>query len=137
MTSITSRKITRLTPTAAKSPHPPPCASSRRCRVRTRGGRRRAREGGVVADCAARDVSCYDNLFIEPRMDAATIFALEAYSRGAMSALELRRRLGGATYGDVLRLLSEAALPLPRAPIAGREEQLERAREWMFPKNPA
>jgi len=70
-------------------------------------------------------------------MDAATIFALEAYSRGAMSALELRRRLGGATYGDVLRLLSEAALPLPRAPIAGREEQLERAREWMFPRNAA
>lgn len=68
-------------------------------------------------------------------MDATTISALEAYSRGEMSALELRRRLGGASYGDVLQLLSEAALPLPRAPIAGREEQLERAREWMFPRN--
>ena len=29
--------------------------------------------------------------------------ALEAYSRGEMTALELRRRFGGATYGDVLR----------------------------------
>jgi hypothetical protein len=68
-------------------------------------------------------------------MNAPTISALEAYSRGEMSALELRRRLGGASYGDVLRLLSEASLPLPRAPIAGREEQLERAREWMFPRH--
>ena len=63
--------------------------------------------------------------------------ALAAYSRGEMTALELRRRLGGASYGDVLRLLSEAALPLPRAPAAGREEQLKRARAWMFPKRVA
>lgn len=40
-----------------------------------------------------------------------------------------------AKMGDVLRLLSEEGLPLPRAPVAGREEQLERARAWMFPKN--
>lgn len=63
------------------------------------------------------------------------ITALEAYSRGEMTALELRRRLGGATYGDVLRLLSEQELPLPRAPMAGREEQIARARAWMFPKH--
>lgn len=63
--------------------------------------------------------------------------ALEAFSRGEMTALELRRRLGGATYGEVLRLLSEAELPLPRAPEKGREEQLERARAWMFPKHVA
>jgi hypothetical protein len=50
-----------------------------------------------------------------------------------MTAIEARRRLDGATYGDVLRLLSELDLPLPRAPVAGREEQLERARAWMFP----
>ena len=62
---------------------------------------------------------------------------LEAYSRGEMTALELRRRLNGASYGDVLRLLSEADLPLPRAPVAGREEQIERARAWMFPKHVA
>lgn len=63
--------------------------------------------------------------------------ALEAYSRGKMTALELRRRLGGASYGDVLRLLSEELLPLPRAPVEGREEQLARARAWMFPKKDA
>jgi hypothetical protein len=63
--------------------------------------------------------------------------ALEAYSRGDMSAIELRRRLNGATYGEVLGLLNEHNLPLPRAPVAGREEQIERARAWLFPKNVA
>lgn len=61
--------------------------------------------------------------------------ALEAYSRGEMTALDLRRRLGGIGYGDVLRLLSERGLPLPRIPEAGREEQLARARAWMFPRH--
>jgi hypothetical protein len=61
--------------------------------------------------------------------------ALEAFSRGEMTALELRRRLGGATYGEILSLLSEVELPLPRAPVAGREKQIERARSWMFPKH--
>jgi hypothetical protein len=63
--------------------------------------------------------------------------ALEAFSHGETTALELRRRLGGATYGEVLRLLSEAELPLPRAPESGREEQIKRARAWMFPKHVA
>ena len=63
--------------------------------------------------------------------------ALEAYSRGQMTAVELRRRLRGATYGDVLRLLGELHLPLPRAPMAGREAQIKRAREWMFPNHAA
>ena len=63
--------------------------------------------------------------------------ALEAFSRGEMTALDLRRRLGGATYGEVLSLLSERDLPLPRAPVAGREDQLSRARSWMFPKHVA
>jgi len=31
--------------------------------------------------------------------------------------------------------LSQHDLPLPRAPVAGREEQIERARAWLFPKN--
>jgi hypothetical protein len=62
---------------------------------------------------------------------------LQAFSRGDMTALELRRRLGGATYGDLLRLLSEARLPLPRAPVAGREEQIRRAHAWMFPRHGA
>ena len=61
--------------------------------------------------------------------------ALKAFSRGDMSALELRRRLDGATYGEVLGLLREQNLPLPRAPMAGREEQISRARSWMFPKH--
>ena len=59
--------------------------------------------------------------------------ALEAFSQGAMTAIELRRRLGSATFGEVLLLLSEEALPLPRAPVAGREAQIARARSWMFP----
>jgi hypothetical protein len=50
-------------------------------------------------------------------MDETAIRALESYSHGKMTALELRRRLGGATYGEVLQLLSEAELPLPRAPM--------------------
>jgi hypothetical protein len=61
--------------------------------------------------------------------------ALEAFSRGQSTALELRRRLGGASYGDVLRMLSEVELPLPRAPVAGREATIARAHTWMFPKN--
>ena len=68
-------------------------------------------------------------------MDDKDKTALEAFSRGEMTALELRRRLGGATFGDVLRLLSTEELPLPRAPVAGREAQIARAREWMFPHN--
>lgn len=60
---------------------------------------------------------------------------LEAFSHGELTALDLRRRLGGISYGEVLLLLSEKDLPLPRAPVAGREAQLKRAREWMFPKH--
>lgn len=60
--------------------------------------------------------------------------ALEAFSRGQLTALELRRRLGGATFGEVLDLLRARNLPLPRASEAGREEQISRARSWMFPK---
>lgn len=58
---------------------------------------------------------------------------LEAFSRGEMTALELRRRLGGATFGEVLQRLAQEGLPLPRAPTKGREPQIARAREWMFP----
>jgi hypothetical protein len=70
-------------------------------------------------------------------MDEKQSLALRAYSDGRMTALELRRRLGGVGYGDVLRLLSDADLPLPRAPVAGREEAIARARAWMFPKHAA
>ncbi len=60
--------------------------------------------------------------------------ALEAFSRGEMTALDLRRRLGGATYGEILQQLSKEHLPLPRVPTTGREEQISRAHDWMFPK---
>lgn len=59
--------------------------------------------------------------------------SLEAYSRGDMTAIDLRRRLGGIGYGDILRLLADAHLPLPRTPTAGREVQLNQARRWLFP----
>lgn len=59
--------------------------------------------------------------------------ALQAFSRAEISAIELRRRLGGATYGEVLERLAEAGLSLPRAPRLGREADLARARAWMFP----
>lgn len=52
-----------------------------------------------------------------------------------MTALELRRRLGGATYGEVMELLAREGLPLPRAPVIEREEQIARARSWMFSEN--
>jgi hypothetical protein len=68
-------------------------------------------------------------------MDESTKRALESYSRAEMTALELRRRLGDATYGEVLELLSEANLPLPRASTVGREEQISRAHAWMFPQS--
>ena len=70
-------------------------------------------------------------------MDEIETGALAAYSRGEMTALELRRRLRGASFGEVLGLLRAASLPLPRAPVAGREAQIQRAREWMFPKHAA
>ena len=66
-------------------------------------------------------------------MDQRERTALEAYSRGEMTAIELRRRLDGATYGEVLQRLAEAGLKLPRAPVAGREERIALARSWMFP----
>ncbi len=70
-------------------------------------------------------------------MTEAERTALRAYSAGEMSAIELRRRLGGITYGEVLILLGQEDLPLPRAPTEGREEQIARARAWLFPKDAA
>ena len=63
--------------------------------------------------------------------------ALNAYSRGEMTAIDLRRRLDDATFGEVLRRLGELGLPLPRAPTAGREAQIARARAWLFPTHGA
>ena len=88
-----------------------------------------------------RDRARYDAIRIGARnpqvMDEASRQALVACSKGAMTAIELRRRLGDASYGDVLRLLSEENLPLPRAPVERREADCARARAraWMFPKS--
>ena len=60
---------------------------------------------------------------------------LSAFSRGDMTAMELRRRLDGATYGEVLARLAEQGLTLPRAPASGREPQIARARAWLFPRH--
>jgi len=57
---------------------------------------------------------------------------LERFSRAEISAVELRRSLGGLTYGDVLRELAQRGLPLPRAPQAGREERIATAHMWLF-----
>jgi hypothetical protein len=75
--------------------------------------------------------------YLSYSMDDNNKRALEAFSRGDMTALDLRRRLGGASYGDLLSLISAAKLPLPRAPETGREEQIRRARAWMFPNSVA
>jgi hypothetical protein len=45
---------------------------------------------------------------------------LRRYSERRISAIELRRALGGITFGDVLIELAKRDLPLPRAPEAGR-----------------
>lgn len=57
---------------------------------------------------------------------------LRAYSAGAMSAHDARRRLGDCSFGDLLIALATHDLPLPRAPLAGREATVERARQWLF-----
>ncbi len=59
---------------------------------------------------------------------------LRRYSEARISAIELRRALGGISYGDVLIELAKRDLPLPRAPEAGREERIAAARDWLFPK---
>jgi hypothetical protein len=59
---------------------------------------------------------------------------LERYSQGSISAVELRRALGGITFGDVLIALASRDLPLPRASRAGREERIAKARAWLFPR---
>jgi hypothetical protein len=59
---------------------------------------------------------------------------LASYAAGEMTAIDVRRALDGATFGDVLRMLADEGLPLPRASVQGREDTLARAREWLFPK---
>ena len=60
---------------------------------------------------------------------------LNRFSRGDISAIEVRTTLGGVTYGDLFRMLADAHLTLPRPATTGREEQLAKARAWMFPRD--
>lgn len=72
----------------------------------------------------------------EQMLDAAATQTLVTdFSQGRVTALEARRRLDGATYGDLLSLVAQLGLPLPRSPELGREADLARVRDWMFPKH--
>ena len=66
--------------------------------------------------------------------EVETIALLKRYSEGQISAIELRRALGGITFGDVLIELAKRELPLPRAPEAGRHQHIAAARALLFPK---
>ncbi len=66
--------------------------------------------------------------------DLETTTLLERYSHADISAVELRRVLGGITFGDVLVELAKRELPLPRAARAGREQRLAKAKAWLFPR---
>ena len=65
--------------------------------------------------------------------DAETTAALEQYSRAEISAMQLRRALGGITYGDVLMALAKHDLSLPHSPQPGSQERIARARAVLFP----
>lgn len=60
----------------------------------------------------------------------------ERYSRAEISAVRLRRELGGITYGDVLIQMARRDLPLPRTPEPGSRERIARARALLFPRAP-
>ncbi len=66
--------------------------------------------------------------------EVETITLLKRYSEGQISAIELRRALGGITFGDVLIELAKRELQLPRAPEAGRQQRIAAARALLFPK---
>ena len=66
--------------------------------------------------------------------EVETIALLKRYSEGQISAIELRRALGGITFGDVLIELAKRELQLPRAPEARRQESIAAARALLFPK---
>lgn len=59
---------------------------------------------------------------------------LRRYSMAEVSAIEVRRALGGITYADVIIELAKRDLPLPRAPQAGREERIAAARVVLCPR---
>jgi hypothetical protein len=66
--------------------------------------------------------------------EAQTSKLLKRYSKAYISVIELRRALGGITFGDVLTELAKRDLPLPRASEAGRQQRIAAARAVLFPK---
>jgi hypothetical protein len=64
--------------------------------------------------------------------DGKNTLLLAPYSQAEISAIELRRALGGITYGDVLIELASHDLPLPRASQKGREDRIAAARDLLF-----
>ena len=66
-------------------------------------------------------------------IDQRALDAIADYAAGRISAIEARRRLGGVTFGELLRMVADAGLRLPQAPTAGREGRLAQARGWLFP----
>ncbi len=58
---------------------------------------------------------------------------LTRYARADISAVQLRRALGGVTYGDVLIELARHNLTLPHVPQPGSKERIAKARAVLFP----
>ena len=76
------------------------------------------------------DVAIY---FRISNMIAKELLALlERFSRGEVTALDVRRRMDDATYGDVLVAMGAANLPLPIASQKGREDRIALAKNWLF-----
>jgi hypothetical protein len=65
--------------------------------------------------------------------EAEKLRLLERYAQATISAMEVRRALGGITFGDLLVELAKRDLSLPRASRAGREERIAEARALLFP----
>jgi hypothetical protein len=58
---------------------------------------------------------------------------IKRYADAQISSVELRWLLGDISYGDIIVELAALNLPLPQAPVAGREERIELAHNLMFP----
>ena len=57
---------------------------------------------------------------------------LTRFSRGEVSAMQVRGLLGDITFGDLLMRLGTHGLPLPRTPLEGREDVIRRLRAALF-----
>lgn len=57
---------------------------------------------------------------------------LTRYSQGEVSAMQVRGALGDITFGELLMKMGAEGLPLPVAPVEGREGIVQRLREVLF-----